>query len=562
VTAKRATLLAGCLVLGVTGGVLWRSRLVQRHEARVLTQSEQLLEAGRTAEALGLLREVEATEHTKNLELEALVARGDTARLAALWRLRPTRFVGNEQASVLAARGLLQARDPQAADQLAATWKSQTKHPDWWLVLRVDSLLARRKRSEAKALLEASHFPGSQDASRLLRLALLCDMRSAQGRESAWRYIEKATTCAPDDADVHSFRGEFLEAAGRIEQAEAAYTRAWQAAPRNPAHCSQLAGFYRRQGNLERLTETLTVGMTICPADFLRVSDAFWRHMVTPRPAPKADPPGGAQALARLLNELPAERFFESASFDALPAATAYAERYPEVRYLELAQALQDGSDGHAAALLTQVSRQARWNPALERALAQLLVRYGQELPVPAAPARTRHPYFVALDKPGADPALERLISSRHAIAAAYLAGGWWEAALRLASLKDDLTGFPEWYAYGLAQALRVNRGTDAALRFVTAQRAPSALLQLTRAELLRAVGQPAQARPLLKTLAERTDGVGYRARSLKALDELEQHQPEAAQKTIRTSPELAASETGKALLRAAQQLGARKETS
>lgn len=541
--------------LVIVGGASLALNRLHRREAQKILAAEALLLSGRASEGLGLLHQTPRSEKTRELEQKALVTLGETGRLAALWRLEPGRFVQDEAGAVLAARGLLQARDPQAAKTLVDSWSKKTQHPSWWLCLRADSLIAQGKRSEAKALLLQAPLRATEDAGRLLRLALLCPTRTAAGRKAAWDYLETATRLAPKDPDVLSFRAQLLEAAGRRRQAEAAYRAAWLAAPNNPTHCELLANFYRRSSDLEALQSTLALGMKACPSDSLRVSLLFWQKMVTPGALPSANPPGGAQALSNFLVQLPTKRFFDQPSFDALPEAAIYAQRYSEVLYLELTQALVDNKLAHAATLLEQAHRQAAWNPSLERALAQLLNQRGQKVPVTAAGAGERHPYLVALDKPIQDPALARLLGTPHALAAAYLASGWWEAALQLAPLTDDLSGFPSWYAYGLAQALRENRGNAAALAFVVAQKAPSAALRLTQAELLRASGKTAEAHAHLATLAPLPDAVGYRATCLLALDALEQHQAVSARQTVLKRPDLAQSETGKALLRAASAL-------
>ncbi|MBB6048734.1 tetratricopeptide repeat protein [Armatimonas rosea] len=551
-------LLAGGLAVLAGGLFAWRELVINRQDQRHTQTAKKLIERGRAVEALGVLRQSGLSEKSKELERAGLVALGDTARLAALWRLNPESVSGDEQAAALAARGLLQSKDTAAAERLIAAWKPKAKHPAWWLCLRADGLLAQHKPAEAKKLLTTSHFDGPDDAGRLLRLALLCKVSTPEGRQEAWAHLEKAMACAPKDPDVRSFRGQLLEAAGRVGEARVEYVAAHLAAPRSPIHCDLLGEFYRRRGEYTQALATWDEGQWSSPADFLRVRSLFWHKMAlpaaptSPKSTPLPDPAGPAQALAHHLATVPANKFFDHDSFNGLPEATAYAERYPEVIYLELTQCLQDGTLGRAATLLGKLKGAASWNPALERGLAQLLRRQGQSVSLPTVSAQQeRHPYFVALDAGvSADPALERLLKDRpHALAAAYLAGGWWEAALRLAPANQDLSSFPDWYAYGMAQALRENRGNDQALQFVTAQSRPSAALRVTQAELLFKVGKQSEALAALTPLAALPEPAGYRAACLKALTELEQGQAPTAEQTIQARQDLRESPTGKELL-------------
>lgn len=546
----------GVAVTLIAGVASWRELVVGRQEQRHTQAAQKLLSRGRAVEAIGVLRKSAPTAGTKELERAGLVALGDTARLAALWRLDPKTFERDEHAATLAARGLLQAKDYTAAAALQKSWTGRTQHPAWWLCVEADGLLAQRKTQEARKLLNAQRFPGPDDAGRLLRLALLSGIQTPAGRQRAWGCLEQAIAVAPKDADVRSFRAQLLEAAGRVGEARVEYVAAHLAAPRSPIHCDNLAEFYRRRGEYSQALATWDQGLWQSPADFLRVRSLFWHRMALPAPPtdPKAsvpDPPGPAQALGQHLASLPTERFFDPERFNGLPEAPGYAERYPEVIYLELTQCLKNNTYGRAATLLGKLRGAASWNPALERGLGQLLRRQGQSLALPVAPAGERHPYFVALDAgQPSDPALKRLLDDKkHAVAAAYLAGGWWEAALRLAPTNADLSAFPGWYAYGMAQALREARGPEQALAFIRAQTRPSAALQLCRAELLIATDKRAEARPELARLVALNEPAGYRAACLKALDELESGAPERAQQTILTRTDLSSSVTGKELL-------------
>ena len=145
-------------------------------------------------------------------------------------------------------------------------------------------------------------------------------------------------------------------------------------------------------------------------------------------------------------------------------------------------------------------------------------------------------------------PELETFASGPYAAAGACLASGWAEAALKLAPTDRALAGTPEWFVYGLAQALRQNRGNTAALTFIKLQpRTP--LVQLLTGELLLASGDRKSAAAELEPLAGLGTDVGYRAAWLLASDAADQKNTAAARRFVTGQAALASSTTGRELL-------------
>jgi len=209
--------------------------------------------------------------------------------------------------------------------------------------------------------------------------------------------------------------------------------------------------------------------------------------------------------------------------------------------------------------------RARSWQPDLEIALARIL-HYRQKHSLnPAAlitgsdtPAGERHEFFTQLETLAAQertsgraslPAdLDALLRGPDAFAAAFLAAGWREAALRLGDPKKVSPDEPAWFAYGLAQCLRANRSPAAALDFLATQKS-DAPLKLLAAEIKIETGKENSGRADLAQLAPQNSAVGFRASYLLALANVDARKFAEARKWIWQNPPLAADPLGRELL-------------
>lgn len=83
------------------------------------------------------------------------------------------------------------------------------------------------------------------------------DYLAAERLGLALKMLEEARTKAPDNWDVHSAMGVALDAAGRFEEAQAAYAQALALSPENPVVLNNLALSQAQSGQLEMALDTL-----------------------------------------------------------------------------------------------------------------------------------------------------------------------------------------------------------------------------------------------------------------------------------------------------------------
>ena len=143
---------------------------------------------------------------------------------------------------------------------------------------------------------------------------------------------------------------------------------------------------------------------------------------------------------------------------------------------------------------------------------------------------------------------LDALLRGPDAFAAAFLAVGWREAALRLCNPKKVSPAEPAWFAYGLAQCLRVNRRPASALDFLANQK-PDPTLKLLAAEIKIQTGDSPAGLADLALLAPQNSAVGFRASYILALANVDAKKFAEAKKWVLQNPQLAADLLGRELL-------------
>jgi hypothetical protein len=134
---------------------------------------------------------------------------------------------------------------------------------------------------------------------------------------------------------------------------------------------------------------------------------------------------------------------------------------------------------------------------------------------------------------------VEALLKSKEAFAAAFLAAGWLEAALQLHQLEVFPDAFPEWVAYGMTQALRINRSPAEALRFAVKQKNTPPLSVLMGEIYLADKKFDEGLAVLTPYLNDQTD-LGYRAAWIASLIYVEKKDYTKAKETIDAQPKLA----------------------
>ncbi|MBN2297288.1 MAG: hypothetical protein JXM72_01770 [Deltaproteobacteria bacterium] len=560
--------------LFVLGFFYWRSYVITVQEKRCYAEAVELLNQSRTAEALTIIRtskgsaSPERYEEWVSLEIHALEQSRNIHRLLYLYGQSPASFRKHEEASLLVERALLKTQNMELFNELRNEWSSHETRPELWFALDVDTLLSQGKKDEALELLNSREFEGPADCGRLVRLAIL---KAGDDLQGAWTLLEKAYQSAPRNPDVRSFRAQILEYTGNPNQARVEYVAAHLAEPDNPLLRDQLAEYYRRQGNYPLALKTWAEGMNQRSLDFLWLKTIFWSKISYPYQidwSSYALPEGELLPLITYLLDLPQEVFWDENALKDNPRVLRLADTRQEIYWLRLIHALKDGSETRAMDLIkSNPHKQSSYHPDIERALQIILVyrRWGVLIPPDGDEApvfkvqEQRHQFFEQLDhlaqarttlaKSKPIPyKIENLLKSDEIFAAVFLAGGWIEAALALHKMPLIPEDFPDWVSYGLTQAMRYNRGNQAALEFSAKQKSNESL-NLLSAEILLAENNFDEAVSRLSKLTEYKTDIGFRASWLLSLAYLNNGDFEKSKRIIDTHPDLAKSITGKELL-------------
>jgi hypothetical protein len=107
---------------------------------------------------------------------------------------------------------------------------------------------------------------------------------------------------------------------------------------------------------------------------------------------------------------------------------------------------------------------------------------------------------------------------------------------------------YPDWFAYGLTQALRYNRGNKAALEYALKQKLTPSLDMLI-AEIFLADNQRNKAIPRLQDLSRSDSDIGFRAAWLMSLAYLTKGDIKEASRIVNEKKSLSSSVTGKEIL-------------
>lgn len=549
----------------VIGVVAWRKQVVLRQEQRAYHKAWDFIKEDRAADALTVVSAMSRPESTldwSSLEVAALAGIRDLPRLSAIYQTNPNRILANEEASVLIARAFISTRRPADFNRVREVWRGHEKQPALWLILDADTLILQGKPRDAEKFLKAHSLPGKSDADRLTRLALLA---ADHDLGQAWKYLNQASLLDPRNPEIRSFRAQILETAGRPGEARVDYVAAVVAQTNNPVLRDDLAEFYRRQGNYDLALQTWREAIRLPTFDYLWLKAAFWGKVIqSTNLDASAVAAGDLQPLAQWVIKLPNDTFWDNSSFNQLTEAQRYKSERPELFWLQLIDQLKNHHEKEAFNLLKFNSFRSRsWQPDLENALLRILswrLDHSFSLAdysyISSSAAKDRHQFFVTLDElakteresAAAQPSaeLQALLKGPDAFAAAFMAAGWREAALQLASTANP-SAYPDWYAYGMAQTLRANRGNQPALDYL-ATRKSTPDTDLLKSEILLASGKTQEALNGFGALAALNSPVGFRASYLLALADLDLKKYNDARAWIAHQPLLANDIAGKEL--------------
>jgi tetratricopeptide (TPR) repeat protein len=483
----------------------------------------------------------------------------DLPRLVALYKEDEAPFKDDEEAALLACRGLLLDNKWAELQRIRDLWRGREKHTAGWLEFDADVLLRQNRASEARTLLMAHTFPGAGDARRLARLAL-----AAEDGWTARDLARRAMVLAPDDADVRDCRGRLCEAEGRLQEAEAEYMAALALRSDDLVVRDRLASCYRRAGAFDAALATWLPDGASGRTEVAWFKAWFWNRVGRPiaydweGTAPDSGP---LRVLAEYLLAMPSDQFWLGDS--AYGHMNRSALEREDTFWLRLLAMLKSGQEREADyAIRTSPFRHVSRDPDLEDALDLVLTyRAGQSPQASSETARIGRPFFfrqlellassgsLSQNSPDLPGDVKRLLGSDEALAAVLLAAGWDEAALQFHHANADLSQLPGWFVDRLVRAMWANHGAAAALAIVRKQPRNTGL-DLVAGELLLASGRGAEALERLQSAAAAASGdCGSRAAWLYAVEALREKRPAEARRMLEAFPALSNDVEGQSLL-------------
>ena len=499
----------------------WREHVRESVAQRHLQEAQTALAAKHFAAAMQLAQSYlsRPTEAQRpawiGIEIEALTGLRRVPQLMKRYETDGWHVTDHAPASLFVARGYLAMGKQDAFKHLLDAGMHAMPAAADWKLLKADALLSGQHWSEARQWLEAQHFTGSDEAARLCRLAMI---KAHEGDlAGSWTLLNAANAASPEDADVHSFRAQMLEAAGRPQDALAEYQAAIDAQPFNPLLQDQLADYHLRYGRHDAALKVLRAAAAMPHPDYLRLKTLFWGRVID-----GAKTPAENHAVRSQLS--PVIELIETApSLDATDVFTLPQplRGRPEVFWLTLIQLLRQHRDQEALDALRVCPASTRMlDPDLHEALTMACEwRLARRLPAEFSQRtrlnRPRHQFLDQLHAALTQPDKECLavLEGPYAWSACLMACGWREAALQLLPEPHLALNPPAWLTYGMTQCMRYNRGAEAALHFIEKQLLAAPENQLLHAELLLLAGDASQGMEFMQRLQLAKGAVGERAR-------------------------------------------------
>ncbi len=512
----------------------------REQETADLQKAEKLLRVSQSTTALSLIKkytqEIERHSATGrkwlSLFIQAATDIPHPTQLAALYQWSPKAFEHNEKASLIVARYFINSHNGLDYQKLRQQWKGRESQPNAWLTLDTDKLLLDGKSQEAIDMLKSKTVSEntSEESNRLVKLALLS---VADNPKIAWDYLSQAIKNDQKNSDLFTYRAKILEGIDNRPLAELEFISAANAAPSNPFLKDQLAEFYIRHKQYPPALQAWEEALKLSPPDFIWIKPFFWNRVITPLTFDWKNAPaqGNMKPYTDYLAALPQGKFWDHESFNRLPDSASYLNHSQSTFWLRLLKALKIRDEQAAWNLLQDnLFHKMSWNPYLERALKRILIyrkigTLNSEDPavqtVASITLSKKDAFFDQLEEVAKTTLtdnqvpqdLHALLTSDEAFAAAFLAAGWWEAALQLHIIPVFPAEFPQWVAYELTQALRVNRSDSQALQFAKKQN-PTSELNLLIGELFLASNQPKAAIEQLNKISTEQSEWGNSSRS------------------------------------------------
>jgi hypothetical protein len=501
----------------------WRTHVRQNVERNHLEAAQNALKQNRFGEALKLAEEHLGTpnavraEAWSGVQIDALAGLRNVPQLTKLFEKQTWPVSEHEPASLLVARSLMAAEKQPAFTALLDAGLRDGKSKAAWAMLRADDLIKRRQPDKARLFLDSLHFTGDDEATKICRLALLA--AGEQNYAQSWTLLESALQAAPNNADVHSFRAQMLEAIGRLDEATQEYEAAMTAQTANPLLRDQLADFHLRQGHHDAALRTLREAVMMPHPDYMRLKALFWSRVVN-----GASVPESSQHVSDSIR--PLITLLESGTAlkpEQMLTLSPEARERPEAVWLAVLEMLRQKRESDALAALRVAGPRVQGidSDLYESLMIALEWRISRRLPAEQAKRpRAVHARHAFIEQVHAllkerDAATLTLLESPHVWSACLMACGWRAAALSLWSEPPMAPAAPAWLTYGMAQCLRLNQRHAEALTFIESHALASDELRLLHAELLLLNQQESPGLESLQKLQWVKGPVGERARML-----------------------------------------------
>lgn len=543
----------------------------QDQETRDLAKVEQLLQDNRSDEARHFITaykdRIESQSPTAPQWLKLLIKAnddlGDAPQLTLLYEYKPEAFNTHEHAAVLVGDYALKTGQESLWQRLRHEWEGRETLVSQWFILDADNLLSQGEKARSIQLLKSRQFDDKEDVARLLRLALL----TTDQPDTAWTYISQALEKDPQNPVLMLYRAKILEMMGHDIPARYTYLIASQTHPSNPYLLDQLANFYLRHNDFNSAFGAWKQGLQASALDTTWIDALFWNRIVAPLQIDWAtlQPPKGPLApYIQYLLKLKPNEFWNDQAFALIPASSKYLHIQQSTYWLRLLQALKQGEEAKALAILDDPTFQLiSWAPDLEMALRKTIqyrktgsIQQDVQPPLSNTP-KADEGFFKVLralsfnehgQKTPIPQDIAALLKSPEAYSAACLAQGWMAAALALHTPDVLPPEFPDWVAVQYTRAISQNQSQAQALAFAKKQK-PSTPLSLVIGELYASQGEYSSALDNLTNLALIPSDIGLQASHLISLIYINQDKLVKAKKAINQQLLLKDSLTGKETL-------------
>lgn len=410
----------------------------------------------------------------------------DVPQLVLIDEHFPEALRKNEKASLLVAESYLMNGQENNYEVLREQWIGEEGNPGAWKILDSDHLLTQGKYEHCHKILENLSLGGKEEINRLVRLALL---NSIENPEESLKLLSQASQLDPSDLDVYIYEVKLLEKLGRDKEALEIYKKAVIENPRSIFLRDQLANFYMQHHQFKEALNTLKDSLKVVSNedDFIReevlVKAIFLERMLQGKKtewSQYALSNGHLKPLISYLLHLDKDKFVDEVAFSKLVLKEQYLEKNQVTYWLQLLEALKKNDHEKALTLIHESPfGQVSYNPDLELAYLQALnfEKTGSLLPLQLAKHHAENPLLKTILTSASLPDdIQALLLSNEAFSSLTLASGWTEAAIDLHQLDYVPYHFPSDVAFDFTEALRKNRGDQAALTYATRQNVNSNL--------------------------------------------------------------------------------------